>query len=85
LFVMPLSGPRPTRSTRQQSGAIKVRDYEDTVELDPEWTKQLFARYCYDLGYDVAKGSMVVRRREDQEWLDESGLEYGEVYSWGFF
>jgi hypothetical protein len=52
--VLPLSGPRPTRFTREASGAI-VRDLEDTLELDPEWTKRrLFGRYCYDLGYWVS-------------------------------
>jgi hypothetical protein len=28
---------------------------------------------------------MVVSRREDGEWLDESGLEYRDICSWGFF
>jgi hypothetical protein len=84
--VKPLSGPRPTRSTRQASGAIDVRDYEDTSELDPEWTKRrLFGRYCYDLGYAVSKGSvMVIKKRKDEDWL-ASDLEYGEVCSWAFF
>jgi hypothetical protein len=55
--VLPLSGPCPTHLTRQQSGAT-VEDVEDTSELDPEWTKrQLFGRYCFNLGYTVTKGS----------------------------
>jgi hypothetical protein len=82
--VLPLSGPRPTRSTRQQLGAADAE--EDFTELDPEWTKRrLFGRYCWDLGYSVTKGStMEVKRREDEAWL-ESEAEYGKVCSWGFF
>jgi hypothetical protein len=61
--VLPLSGPCPTRLTRQQSGAT-VKDVEDTSELDPEWTKrQLFGRYCFDQGYTVTKGSSMEVRR----------------------
>jgi hypothetical protein len=35
--VVPLSGPRPIRATAEESGAI-IRDSEDTLGLDPEWT-----------------------------------------------
>jgi hypothetical protein len=91
--VIPLSGPRPTRSTRQQSGAANAEEdlEDDFTELDPEWTKRrLFGRYCWDLGYSVTKGSTEqgsteqVKRREDEDWL-ASGAEYGQVCSWGFF
>ena len=85
-IVLPLSGPRPCRPTRQQSGPIKKEDFEDTSELDPEWTKRrLFGLYCFDLGHTVTKESNIrVKRREDQDWL-EFGAEYGQVCLWGFF
>jgi hypothetical protein len=89
--VFPLSGPRPTRSTRQQSGAAYTEaqdldEEDDFTELDPEWTKRrLFGRYCFDLGYSVTKGSIVeVKRRVDADWT-ASGAEYGSVCSWAFF
>jgi hypothetical protein len=58
--VLPLSGPLPTHSTRQQSGAADAEEdlEDDFTELDPEWTKrQLFGCYCWDLGFLVTKGS----------------------------
>jgi hypothetical protein len=84
--VLPLSGPRPTRWTRQESGAVDEADFEDVSELDPEWTKRrLFGRYCFDLGHHVTKASsMQVTKRTDQDWL-ESGAVYGHICSWGFF
>ncbi len=55
--VLPLSGPRPTRDTAEESGAV-MRDSEDTLELDPEWTKRrLFGKYCFDLGYSVKQSA----------------------------
>jgi hypothetical protein len=78
--VLPLSGPRPTRFTRQESGAI-TRDSEDMKELDPEWTKRrLFGRYCYDLGFNVeqsASGAVKIHKREDEEYPAGGGAEYG--------
>jgi hypothetical protein len=54
--VMLLSGPHPTRSTRQQSGAVEEADFGDIRELDPNWRKgQLFGWYCFDQGYLVTK------------------------------
>jgi hypothetical protein len=86
--VLPLSGLHPTCSTRQQSGAADAEeDLEDAfTKLDPEWTKrQLFGRYCWDLGNLVTKGStMEVKRRQDKDWL-ASEVEYGQVCLWGFF
>jgi hypothetical protein len=84
--IIPLSGPRPTRSTREKSGAVDKEDFEDFTELDPEWTKRrLFGKYCWDLGYSVKKGSGTkVLKREDEDWLT-SGVEYGHICSWGFF
>ena len=84
--ISTFSGPRPTRSTRQQSGAIDEEDFEDVTELDPEWTKRrLFGRYCWDLGYLVVEGSGTkVLLRKDEDWLT-SGAEYDHVCSWGFF
>jgi hypothetical protein len=77
--VVPLSGARPSRATAENSGAV-IRDYENTLELDPEWTKRrLFARYCYDLGYHViqgAGGAVKFEERVDAEWT-ESGAECG--------
>ena len=48
---MPLSGPRPTRSTREKSaGTVNEEDFKDFTELDPEWMKrQHFGKYCWDL------------------------------------
>jgi hypothetical protein len=37
---LPLSGPRPTRLTGIWRNNL---DSEDMKELDPEWTKELFA------------------------------------------
>ena len=56
--VLPLSsGPRPTRVTREEYGAV-ARHSEDIKELDPEWTKRrLFGTHCYDLGYTVAQSA----------------------------
>jgi hypothetical protein len=74
--ILPLSGPRPTRATAEESGAV-IRDSEDTLELDPEWTKRrLFGKYCFDLGYTVkqsASGAVKVDIRVDEEWVTGGG------------
>jgi hypothetical protein len=62
---MPLSGPRPTCWTRDQSGAVDEKHCEDFSELDPEWTKwQLFGRHCFDLGHTVTKGNGLEVKKE---------------------
>jgi hypothetical protein len=55
--VLPLSGPRPTRFTREASGAV-IRDLEEIKELDPEWTERhIYGKYCYDLGRTVLQSA----------------------------
>jgi hypothetical protein len=85
--VVPLSGPRPTRATAEESGAV-IRDSEDTLELDPEWTKRrLYGKYCFDLGYSVtqsASGVVRIEVREDEEWVT-GGAERGSHCSWSAF
>jgi hypothetical protein len=85
--VVPLSGPRPTRATAEESGAV-IRDSKDTLELDPEWTKRrLFGKYCYDLGYTVkqsANGTIKFGFRADEEWV-AGGTENGPRCSWASF
>jgi hypothetical protein len=85
--VVPLSGPRPTRATAEESGAV-IRDSEDTLELDPEWTKRrLFGKYCFDLGYSVkqsASGSVKITVRADEEWVT-GDAEPGSHCSWSAF
>jgi hypothetical protein len=85
--VVPLPGPRPTRATADESGAV-IRDSEYTLELDPEWTKQrLLGKYCYDLGYTVkqsASGTIKFDIRADEEWVT-GGTEYGLRCSWASF
>jgi hypothetical protein len=85
--VVPLSGPRPTRATAEESGAV-IRDSEDTLELDPEWTKRrLFGKYCFDLGFTVkqsASGAVKITERQDEEWVT-GGAEPGSHCSWSAF
>ncbi len=77
--ILPLLGQHPTRATAEDYGAV-IWDSEDTLELDPEWTKRrLFGRYCYDLGYTVkqsANGSVKFDIQADDEWATD-GIEKG--------
>jgi hypothetical protein len=74
-----LLGPRPTWATAEESGAV-IPDLEETLELDPEWTKQrLFGRYCYNLGYTVkqsANGILKFGLQVDEDWVT-GGAEIG--------
>jgi hypothetical protein len=55
--ILPLSGPCPTHSTKEHSGAINKEDFEDFTKQDLEWrNRQLFGKYCWDLGFWYSKG-----------------------------
>ena len=70
---LPLSGPRPTRFTREESGTV-TWDLEDIKELDPEGMKQcLLGKYCYDLGYTVAQTvnrAVKISERVDKDYSE---------------
>ena len=76
----PFSGPRPTRSTREQSGAVDEEDFEDFTELDPEWTKRrLFGKYCWDLCKEVRERERRPRKRQRVSWR---GMERKRNKKW---
>jgi hypothetical protein len=86
--ALPLSGPRPTRFTRQESGAV-ARDSEVTKELDPGWTKRrLFGKHCCDLGCTVSQsgsGAVKVTQRVDGNFpagCDDCGLHCSLTALW---
>jgi hypothetical protein len=58
------------------------------MELDPEWTKrQLFGKYCFNLGYSVKQtvsGAITINLQVDKEWVTR-GAEKGLHCLWATF
>jgi hypothetical protein len=95
--LLKLAGARPTRFVRNHvttaNGNMEVRrnevrDNNDILELDPEWTKrQCFSMYCWDQGHKLKLDSRVrqtLEKRDDAIW-ENGDQEFKRVCSWSRF
>jgi hypothetical protein len=95
-MLLKLAGVRPTRYVRnlvkRVSGQMEVqnevRDDNDFLELDPEWTKRrCFSMFCFDQEFKLkldSKRRQTLEKRDDNVWKEGDQI-FGRICSWPKF